>query len=163
MKEGKSLRITDVVKALAKAQSYCAYQERSQQEVRDKLYEWGLWQSAVEEIISQLILDGYLNEERFAIAYAGGKFRIKKWGKIKIIQGLKEKKVSDYCIKKALHEISSKEYLKTLKTLILAVSRKNRNFSLAFFRQQTARYAISMGFEPELVWEIINGQNKDGV
>src|SRR5258708_2225078 len=91
--------------ALVKAMKYCAYQERSQQEVRDKLYSFGLHQKEVEEIISRLITDSYLKEERFAIAYATGKFRIKKWGVVKIRQGLKEKRVSDPLIRIALDQI----------------------------------------------------------
>src|SRR6478735_4591510 len=74
--------------SLVKAQKYCAYQERSQQEVRDKLYTFGLHKNQVEELISRLISDGFLKEERFAIAYATGKFRSKKWGVIKIRHGL---------------------------------------------------------------------------
>ncbi|KKX49207.1 regulatory protein RecX, partial [Sphingobacterium sp. IITKGP-BTPF85] len=96
--------------ALLKAASYCAYQERAQQEVRDKLYEWGLFQEDVEEIISQLISDNFLNEERFAIAYTLGKLRIKSWGKIKIKQSLKLKRVSDPLIKIAFSKIDLDEY-----------------------------------------------------
>ena len=80
-------------KAYPKALKYCAYQERSQQEVRDKLYSWGLHRNEVENIIVDLISEGYLKEERFAIAFSGGKFRMKKWGKIKIKLALKAKKV----------------------------------------------------------------------
>ena len=86
--------------ALLKAADYCAYQERSQQEVRDKLYGYGLHHDEVEENLSELITQGYLNEERFAKAYAGGKFRIKGWGKRKILQGLKQHRISEYCIMK---------------------------------------------------------------
>lgn len=81
--------------AKLKAEAFCAYQERAQQELRDKLYEWGLHADEVEEIISELIVDNFLNEERFAIAYVSGKFRMKGWGKIKIKQGLKYKNVSE--------------------------------------------------------------------
>ncbi len=70
--------------ALIKAESYCAYQERCQQEVRDKLYSWGLHEVQVENVIAELIASNFINEERFAKAYAGGKFRIKKWGRVKI-------------------------------------------------------------------------------
>ena len=75
MDSPKKTKITDPKVALTKAEHYCAYQERSQQEVRDKLYEWGLWPDAVENIISELIGGNYLNEERFAKAYAQGKFK----------------------------------------------------------------------------------------
>ncbi len=73
--------------AKLKAADFCAYQERSQQEVRDKLYTYGLHEEEVEEVITELIIDGFISEERFAKAYAGGKFRIKGWGRRKIIQG----------------------------------------------------------------------------
>ncbi|MGY0037761.1 regulatory protein RecX [Pedobacter sp. NJ-S-72] len=88
--------------ALVKAESYCAYQERAQQEVRNKLYDWGLRHDDVEEVITELILNNFLNEERFANAYVSGKFNIKKWGKIKIKQGLKLKKIPEKMITKAL-------------------------------------------------------------
>src|SRR5688500_741234 len=110
----KKIRITDQKQALIKARNYCAYQERCQQEVRDKLYEWGLWPEAVENIIVELITDNFLNEERFATTFAGGKFRIKKWGRVKIKLELKKRKISEYCIKQAMKEIDEKDYLKTL-------------------------------------------------
>ena len=95
MDAAKTKKITDEKAAYVKAEHYCAYQERSQQEVRDKLYEWGLWPDAVENIISELISNNFLNEERFAKAYAQGKFNQKGWGRIKIKQALKLKKVPD--------------------------------------------------------------------
>src|SRR5271155_4760919 len=98
MIEKSSVKITDPHKALLKAQKYCAYQERSQQEVRDKLYSYGLHRNQVEPIIAELITAGFLKEERFAIAFAGGKFRMKGWGKIKIKQALKFKKVPEKII-----------------------------------------------------------------
>ena len=95
---------------------YCAYQERSHHEVKKKLYEiGGVSKDDVEDLISTLIQENYLNEERYARAYAGGKFRVKKWGRQKIIQGLKKQYVSAYCIKKGLEEIDDKEYRKNLK------------------------------------------------
>ena len=103
--------------SLQKIKQYCAYQERCHAEVRDKLYSFGLHKNEVEEIISTLITENYLNEERFAIHFAGGKFRMKQWGKIKIKQALKYKQVSDYCIKKALKEIDVDEYEKTFQKL----------------------------------------------
>src|SRR5213082_1811867 len=87
--------------ALQKLKHYCGYQERSHVEAIEKLYSFGLYKQEVEECISRLIEEDYLNEERFAMAYARGKFRMKRWGKIKIRYALKEKAVSDYCINKA--------------------------------------------------------------
>jgi regulatory protein len=103
--------------ALTKIKHYCAYQERSHKEVMGKLYDLGLYKNEAELLLSQLIEEGYLNEERFAIQFAGGKFRIKQWGKKKIEQGLKEKQVSSYCIKKAMAQIDDEAYHKTLQYL----------------------------------------------
>src|SRR6201996_8784258 len=88
--------------ALQKARHYCGYQERCHSEVKEKLYSFGLHKKEVEEALSTLIEENYLNEERFAIQYAGGHFRLKQWGKVKIRYELKQRQVSDYCIKKAL-------------------------------------------------------------
>ena len=104
--------------AKVKAESYCAYQERSQFEIRNKLYEWGLHQKDVEEIISELIEQNFLNEERFAIAYSLGKFRIKGWGKIKIRQGLKLKSIPDKLIMKSLKAIDDDDYVLMLKRIL---------------------------------------------
>lgn len=106
--------ILDKKAALAKAEHHCAYQERSQQEVRNKLYEWGLRTNEVEDVISELIQTNFLNEERFTQAYVSGKFNIKKWGKIKIRQGLKLKQVPEKMITRALNNISDDEYMQTL-------------------------------------------------
>ena len=94
----KKPQILDKRAALLKVESWCAYQERAQQEVRNKLYEYGLHQNEVEELITELIVTNFLNEERFAMAYVSGKVNIKKWGRIKIKQGLKFKKVPDIAI-----------------------------------------------------------------
>ena len=111
-------KLTPLV-ALEKMRNWCAYQERAQQETRNKLWEYGLASDEIEQIISQLIQENYLNEERFAVAFAGGKFRIKKWGKNKIKQELKMRKVSDYCIQKALNQINGNDYFVTLEKIIV--------------------------------------------
>lgn len=141
--------------ALPKAESYCAYQERCQQEVRDKLYEWGLWPEAVETIIARLINDKYLNEERFAKAFAGGKFRIKKWGRVRIRLELKRRKVSEYCIKQALKEIDEKAYIQTLKKVLDDRSKKVKQRKSIKRNYMLGQYAVSKGFEADLVWDII--------
>jgi regulatory protein len=118
MDQPKSIKITDEKVALAKAEHFCAYQERAQQEVRDKLYEWGLWPDAVEHIISQLIEGNFLNEERFSKIYTKSKFNQKTWGRIKIKQGLKLRRVPDVLVKKALLTIDLDDYLAALTHLL---------------------------------------------
>ena len=103
--------------ALQKARHYCGYQERCHSEVQEKLYSFGLRKPQVEAALATLIEENYLNEERFAIQYAGGHFRLKKWGKVRIRYQLKQKQVSDYCIKKALASIDDEDYEQTLAKL----------------------------------------------
>lgn len=111
-------KITDPKMALQKAEQYCAYQERAQQEVRNKLYDWGLWPDAIEQIIANLIEGNFLNEERFARQYAKGKFSQKGWGRIKIKQALKFKRIPEKLIQKALKEIDGDDYTKRLSQII---------------------------------------------
>src|SRR6476661_294647 len=101
--------------ALKKIKSFCSYQERSHKEVKDKLYSYGLYKVETEEIISTLIEENYLNEERFAKQFAGGKFRMKQWGRKKIIYELQQKQVNKVNIKTALKEIDEEQYLSVIK------------------------------------------------
>lgn len=143
--------------AVPKIKQYCAYQERCHSEVRDKLYSFGLNKMEVEEIISLVITENYLNEERFAIHYAGGKFRIKQWGKIKIKQSLKYKQVSDYCIKKALKEIDSKEYKKTFQKLAEQKLKTLKGEKNIFIKKRKVQdFLLQKGFENDLVKEAVN-------
>lgn len=159
MDDQKPRKITDEKVALAKAEHYCAYQERSQQEVRDKLYEWGLWTDAVENIISQLITGNYLNEERFAKAYAQGKFKQKAWGRIKIKQGLKLKKVPDVLIKKALLTIDSDDYIKTLQKVIAKKEPLIKEKTEYKRRYKLQQYAMSRGYEADLIAEVLKNSD----
>jgi len=141
--------------ALGKLQRYCAYQDRCHQEVRSKLIELQIYGDDLEEIISELIQENFLNEERFARSFARGKFRIKKWGKIKIRQELKKRKLSDYCLKKAMEEIEADDYLKELKILLqkkLSTLKETDPFKR---KQKLAAYALRKGFEPPLVWQLV--------
>jgi len=151
----KKKKITDPKEGLAKAEHYCAYQERAQQEVRDKLYEWGLWPDAIEQIISELIGNGFLNEERFAKAYATGKFRQKGWGKIKIKQGLKLKRVPDVLIKKALVLIDGDAYTAMLTDMLTKKARTLSEKDDYKRRYKLQQYALSRGYESDIVLDVL--------
>jgi regulatory protein len=141
--------------AKLKATDYCAYQERSQQQVRDKLYDYGLHQDEVEEVLSELIVEDFINEERFSKAYAGGKFRMKKWGRSKIIQGLKHHRISEYCIKQGLLEIEEEQYRSALKIILerkRETTKANNDYQL---NVKVAQYALGRGYESNLVWELL--------
>ena len=107
--------------AIEKMKKYCAYQERSQSEVRQKLYSYELSNNEIENILCVLIEQNFINEERFAKTFARGKFRQKKWGKVKIKQHLKQKQISDYCIQTGLEEIDTDDYLTALNLLQLCI------------------------------------------
>jgi len=143
--------------AFEKAKHYCAYQERSHYEVKEKLYSFGLYKQQVEELISELIEEDYLNEERFAIQFAGGKFRMKQWGRVKIKYELKQKQVSEYCIKKALKQIDEDDYLKTLRKLAEKkwISIKKTETNKFSRMSKTTDYLLQKGYEGELVRKIV--------
>lgn len=138
-----------------KAASFCAYQERTQNEVRDKLVKLGATIDEADELICQLIAENYLNEERFAQVYSGGKFRIKKWGRIKISQQLKTKGISQRNINTGLLEIEEEDYLKTLEELINKKSSELKESNTYIKNNKIALYVIRKGYEPDLVWNII--------
>lgn len=142
--------------AYEKAKFYCAYQERSHKEVKEKLYSYGLYKAPAELLLSRLIEEGYLSEERFAIQFAGGKFRMKQWGKKKIEQGLKEKQVSAYCIKKALAQIDDADYEKTLLKLAeqkWELLKGEKNIFVKMRKLQD--HLLQKGYEYEWVSEMV--------
>lgn len=149
-------KVLDKRTALAKLEHYCAYQERSQQEVRDKLYSYGLHSAEVEDVICDLISANFLNEERFAIAYTLGKFRIKQWGKIKIKQGLKLKRVGDNLIKKALLKINYDDYEAALKALLERKEALLKEKDAFKRRQKLILYGISKGYERDMIFDCLN-------
>jgi regulatory protein len=136
-----------------KIRHYCAYQERSHLEVRSRLFDYGLYSSEVDELISDLISEGFLNEERYAKAFAGGKFRIKKWGRVKIVNDLENSGISKNCIKVALTEIDESDYHKTLQGILQKKVESLPGENMFVKRDKIAKYAIQKGFEPELVWK----------
>lgn len=141
--------------ALQKLKHYCAYQERCHSEVKEKLYSFGVWKKDHDEITATLIEENYLNEERFAIAFAGGKFRIKHWGRVKIKYELKQKQVSDYCIKRALKQIDEDEYIKTLAKLAKEKYAALKSEQYLVRKKKTMDYLIGKGFEGELVRRVL--------
>ena len=143
--------------ALQKLRHYCGYQERCHAEVKEKLYSFGLRKQMVEESIAQLIEEDYLNEERFAIQFAGGKFRMKQWGRVKIKHALKQKQVSTYCINRAMKELDTEDYEKTLHKLARQKWDTVKGVGVNGFVKmaKTTDYLLQKGFEPELVRAVI--------
>jgi regulatory protein len=141
--------------ALQKLKHYCGYQERCHSEVREKLFQLGVRRSEHDEIMAALIEENYLNEERFASAFASGKFRMNEWGRVKIKAALKQKQISDYCINKAMKQIEEKEYLQLLKKLAEKRYASLKNEQYLIRKRKTMDYLLQKGFEWELVKETV--------
>ncbi len=143
-------------RAFQKAKHYCGYQERSHSEVTQKLYGFGLYKTEVEELLSRLIEENYLNEERYATAFAGGKFRMKQWGRVKIKYELQQKRVSAYCIQKALGVIAETDYEQTLLKLAEAklVTLKTEK-NLFAKRSKLQNYLVGKGYEFDRVAQVM--------
>jgi regulatory protein len=134
---------------------YCAFQERCHSEVRSKLLEHGIYGDLLEELIAKLITENFLNEERFAIQYAGGKFRMKQWGKIKITHELRLRKVSEYCIKSALDQIDEEDYVETLGSILARKKILISNTSIIDANKKLFEYAKGKGYESEYIQAVL--------
>lgn len=152
----REIKNIGVEMALQKIRHYCAYQERNHVETREKLYGYGLRKHEVDDILASLINDNFLNEERYALAFAGGKFRMKQWGRVKIKYALKLHSVSDYCIRKALASINEEEYALVLEKLFHTKLTSCRFDKNVFTKKRKVRqYLVQKGFEQGLVDELI--------
>jgi len=116
------------------------------------LIDLGIYGDSLEEIIVDLIEDNFLNEERFACSYARGKFRMRDWGRIRILQELKLRKISDYCIKKAMQEISDEDYQATIDKLIEKKWKEVKESNLFKKRGKIGKYLMGKGYESKWIW-----------
>lgn len=150
-----SSKIITHIEALEKARSYCAYQERCQKEVIDKLRSFKLSEDEMNYVLLQLIQGDYLNEERFAQAYVSGKIRIKKWGRRKIKHQLKQKGLTDKCIELGFQEIEEDEYLETLRLLASYKWDMVKETNPCKKKQKVMSYLYGKGFESDLIQEVL--------
>lgn len=139
-----------------KIEHYCAYQDRCHKEIENKIKEYNLIPEAREMILLSLMKDNFLNEERFSKSFARGKFRIKKWGKQRIVRELKFRNISAYNIKIALKEINEQEYIATLYELVAKKDKLVREENVFKRKKKIADYLLYRGFESNLVYEAIN-------
>lgn len=150
--------IYTVTEAISKLKKYCAYQERSQFEVKQKLRQHRISGDEANFVISELISENFLNEERYARAYARGKFNIKRWGKKKIVSGLRQKGVSETCIRMGLTEISESKYQAVLQA---EVEKLIDGSESAIEKQKALRKLMAKGFETPLILRYIKGIDAD--
>jgi regulatory protein len=145
-----------VDQALEKMRHFCAYQERCHEEVRLRLRAFPLTADEMEAVVSKLIEDDFLNEERFAVAWAGGKFRMLQWGRVRIRYELKRKGIGEYNIRKGLAAIDEEDYIATLERMARArweTERRGSGHEL-LKRQRLTAFLVRKGFEPDLVREL---------
>ncbi|PKH49497.1 recombinase RecX [Tenacibaculum sp. Bg11-29] len=139
-----------------KIEHYCAYQDRCHKEVENKIKEYNLIPQAREMILLSLMKDNFLNEERFSKSFARGKFRIKKWGKQRIVRELKFRNISTYNINTALKEINEQEYITTLYELVAKKDKLVKEENIFKRKKKIADYLLYRGFESNLIYEAIN-------
>ena len=149
------MKTYDLHTAREKIQSYCAYQERCHMEVSMKLKSWGLIQEAIDLLIIELVQFNFLNEERYARSFARGKFRIKKWGKMKIRMALKKREVYFKCIDFAMLEIDDKTYLNTLKELLQKKNDILKETNLYKRKMKLINYLVNRGYEYDLIHDAL--------
>ncbi len=142
--------------AFLRACGFCAYQERTQQEVRRKMHEsYIISRDEIEELIVRLIEENFINEERFAKAFAGGKFRVKKWGRIKIKNELRMRGLSNYCINEAMKEIEDEDYMITLQKVLEKKANATKEKNIIKKKHLIATFAQTKGYESSLIWELM--------
>lgn len=141
---------------LEKARKYCAYQERSIFDVKNRLTRWNVSEKIISEIILQLKKENFINETRFTLAFATGKMRNNSWGRNKISYALHQKQIPDLTIQIALNSIDEEEYINTLKAVLSSKKIDDEN---EFRRNgKLVKYAQQKGFQPELVWKVLKGE-----
>ena len=145
-----------VEEAIVKLQKYCSYQDRCHKEVDQKLKEMQMIPQASEQIIWKLIEANFLNEERFAMAFVRGKFRIKKWGKRRLVSELKQRQISKYIINKAVNQISEDDYKATFEVLVERKATSILGSSKLKKKKKLADYLLYRGWESHLVYEKVN-------
>lgn len=147
--KSKSYTLSEATKKLER---YCAYQERCHRDVTTKLKEMRMIPEAIDQIVTHLIQENYLNEERFAQSFARGKFNIKKWGRNRIVNELKQRHITSYNIKSALKEIDDNRYLETLDALAQKRLDSLKDTDIQKRRRKLADYLLYRGWESHLVY-----------
>jgi regulatory protein len=139
---------------------YCSYQERSHKEVLLKISKSNISKNETDKIIAKLITENFLNETRYAITYARGKFRIKNWGKIKIINKLKQQNISSWNINKAIDEIDKDEYSKSFNLIFNKLYLKYNYLKKIYRKKKILSILYSKGWEYELIIDSLNTKFK---
>ena len=142
-------------KAIKRLMKYCAYQDRCHLEVENKLNDLGVYGEKKDQVMAELIEQNFLNEERFAKSFARGKFRMKKWGRNKILNELQKRQISEYCIRKGIEEIDEGEYYKVLRNILIDQFEKHKNDSPLLAKDKAIKYASKKGYEARMIFSVV--------
>lgn len=142
--------------ALQKLRFYCRYQQRCQSELKEKLFELGINRKDHDEFLEKLVKENCVSDEKFAMAFVSGRFKMKQWGRKKIQKGLKEKKVSDEIAQKALEEINKREYMAMLNKLAKKRYASLKHEQYLVRKKKTMDYLMQKGYEVDLIKDAIN-------
>lgn len=143
---------------LGKAKQYCDYSERCIEDVKEKLKSWSAHPDIIDKVIHQLEKENYIDEDRYVRTFALSKLRHNNWGRNKILAALRQKKIPDLIIQIGLQEIEGEEYLSTLKKILSSKKIDEKNPQIK--KTKLAQYAIQKGFQPSIVWQVINQADK---
>lgn len=145
--------IFSVDEALQKLRNYCAYQERCHMDVVQKLRDMGMIDVVIDQIVVSLITDNYLNEERFALSFARGKFNQKHYGKIRIRRELKRRNIHSKLIQNALDQIDSNDYYDSFEALATKKWQSLKNDKDLVKKKKFVDYLLYRGWEMELIYD----------
>ena len=143
----------DIKNLIEQLKSYCAIQERCSNDIVTKMKSWRITNKNQNKILEILIQEDFLNDKRYSKSFCRGKFRIKKWGKIKIVNELKRKNINPTTIISSLNEISDMDYFKELDTQFNKKRQSINTLNYYEKKKKIANYLIGKGYESNLVWE----------
>ena len=151
----KSLSADDPTGVLQKIEHYCAYQERCSHDAEQKLREWKVPASKIPVILEHLQENGFLDDTRFATIFASSKFRLNKWGRVKIRVELKSRNIPENIIRRALGEIAEEDYRKTILELILKKKPEIKTGKNFIIREKIIKFVAGKGFEFDLITKVL--------
>lgn len=151
-----SKKVYTIEEIKRKLEHYCVYQDRCHQEVEKKLYDYALIVEAREHILLHLLEHNFLNEERFSKSFARGKFRIKKWGKLRIVRELRQRNISAYNIRTALKEIDDEDYINTLYAIVGHKSETINESNIYKKKKKIIDHLRYRGYETDVIFKAVN-------
>lgn len=134
----------------------CAQAEHCQQEMRDKMRRWELDETVQNRVLSRLVKERYVDDERYARAFVKDKIRYNKWGRRKVQQALWQKRIDADIQQQVLDEIDENEYLDVLRPLLKQKRKSVKAASDYELNQKLVRFALSRGFDFSIIRQCLD-------